>query len=344
VFARVVALVTLLALAWSVTWRPSRTRRRATAAGLRRRRRASRAFHNQCQHTAAWSWSRGALGLLTIRCGYHDWGLLRLRRARSGRPAAASRVPRDRSAQLGLLRRPSPWEAWLFVACPDPRSGAGRGARAASPAIAACGRPLAPGRHPSPTSVPHATGKLLVENHVDVYHLVYPLHAESLGHLDTRASSTGRRSPLVSYDRSADGGPGARAGTTPIAHLDERGAERGSAAHLLFRHTLFAQRRAVHELRAVRGARHLHRADPRAGVAGRGRRAARRRPLLRGRGRGACEDPAAMAPRGSRRAARDGSTRPPSPRSSAPARRHGRPTARTDVRPPAPVRRSKETT
>jgi phenylpropionate dioxygenase-like ring-hydroxylating dioxygenase large terminal subunit len=82
--------------------------------------------------------------------------------------------------------------------------------------------------------------KLLVENHIDVYHLWY-LHAESLGHLDHRRfehRAVGRH--WVSFEPLRRPGGGAlEPGTTPIAHLDDR--DRGGlGAHLLFPNTLFA--------------------------------------------------------------------------------------------------------
>jgi Rieske 2Fe-2S family protein len=198
-----------------------------------------RAFHNQCRHRGMVLVEGCGSGCRTIRCGYHDWrygldGSLRVV------PQRADQFPGLDPGTLGLLPAAvGVWEGMVF-ACPDP---------AVAPLADVLGTfpdeigSVRPGLLPLVASadLPAACNwKLLVENHIDVYHLWY-LHAESLGHLDHRRfehRAVGRH--WVSYEPLRRPGAGSlEPGTTPIAHLDQRDAD-GLGAHLLFPNILFA--------------------------------------------------------------------------------------------------------
>jgi Rieske 2Fe-2S family protein len=198
-----------------------------------------RAFHNQCRHRGMVMVEGCGSGCLTIRCGYHDWrygldGALRVV------PQRAEQFPAIDPGQLGLLPAAvAVWEGMVF-ACPDPDVAPLADVLAGFPEAIGSVRP---GLLPLVASADvHAAcnWKLLVENHVDVYHLWY-LHAESLGHLDHRRfehRAVGRH--WVSFEPLRRPGAGAlEPGTTAIAHLDERDRQ-GLGAHLLFPNILFA--------------------------------------------------------------------------------------------------------
>jgi Rieske 2Fe-2S family protein len=200
-----------------------------------------RAFHNLCRH-------RGMVmldGCGTLRdeieCSYHGWrydldGALRVV------PQRRAQFPDLDTAACGL--RPAAvevWEGMVFVN-PDP---------AAAPlADALGGLPEHIGSHRpgrltlvGTADVPAACNwKLLVENHVDVYHLWY-LHRDSLGDFDHNqfehyqlGANWASYEPLRNLDVNA-----ARltSGTTTIRALAERDRV-GLGAHLAFPNTLMA--------------------------------------------------------------------------------------------------------
>ena len=198
-----------------------------------------RAFHNQCRHRGMVMVDGCGSGCLSIRCGYHDWrygldGSLRVV------PQRAEQFPGLDPAALGLLPAAvAVWEGMVF-ACPDPDVAPLPEVLGPFPEAIGSVRPGLLTLVAS-ADVPAACNwKLLVENHIDVYHLWY-LHAESLGHLDHRRfehRSVGRH--WVSYEPLRRPGAGAlEPGTTPIAHLDARDRE-GLGAHLVFPNVLFA--------------------------------------------------------------------------------------------------------
>ena len=198
-----------------------------------------RAFHNQCRHRGMVMVEGCGSGCRTIRCGYHDWrygldGTLQVV------PQRAEQFPGIDPGQLGLLPAAvAVWEGMVF-ACPDPAVAPLDDVLGAFPEAIGSVRP---GLLPLVASadVPAACNwKLLVENHIDVYHLWY-LHAGSLGHLDHRRFEHRAVGPhWVSYEPLRRPGTGAlEPGTTPIAHLAARDRE-GLGAHLLFPNILFA--------------------------------------------------------------------------------------------------------
>jgi choline monooxygenase len=200
-----------------------------------------RAFRNLCRHRGMVMVDGCGRGLAEIRCFYHDW-----RYATDG----ALRVVPQRKEQFpdlcvdewGLLpANVGEWEGLVFVH-PHP---------AATPLADALGAlPDHIGSH-RPGLLPvvatanlHArcNWKLLVENHIDVYHLWY-LHRSSLDDLDHHRFEHHQLGPhWASYEplRSPDL---ARAnllrGAPVIGHLDERD-RLGVGAHLVFPNVLMA--------------------------------------------------------------------------------------------------------
>ena len=200
-----------------------------------------RAFHNLCRHRGMvlLEGAGNVAGALT--CPYHRW--------RYGLDGTLAAVPQRRRqfpdldvVDRGLLRASvSVWEGMVFVN-PDP---------AAAPLDdTLCGIPENLGSHRPGLLRQVATEriearcnwKLLVENHVDVYHLRY-LHAASLGAFDHRRFEYHQVGPnWASYEplRSADlGSSSLTRGTATIGHLDERD-RLGLGAHLVFPNLLMA--------------------------------------------------------------------------------------------------------
>jgi len=197
-----------------------------------------RAFHNLCRH-------RGMVLLdgcgrdTEIGCFYHGW--------RYGLDGALRVVPQRRqqfpdldAERCGLL--PASVEVWegMVFAHPDPDAPPLAEALGELPQMIGSHRP---GRLQlaAAADLPAACNwKLLVENHIDVYHLWY-LHESSLGDFDHARfehHQVGRN--WVSYEpiRAADR-PGLERGTVPIQHLAERD-RRGIGAHLIFPNVLMA--------------------------------------------------------------------------------------------------------
>jgi Rieske 2Fe-2S family protein len=199
-----------------------------------------RAFHNLCRH-------RGMVLLEgrghtdEIGCFYHGWrydlgGELRVV------PQRRAQFPDLDPSTCGLL--PAAVEAWegLVFVHPDP----------AAPPLAETlgGLPERIGSHRpgqltlvATADVPATCNwKLLVENHIDVYHLWY-LHRESLGDFDHHRFEHELIGPnWVSYEplRAADlEAARLTRGTVTITHLEERD-RLGVGAHLVFPNLLMA--------------------------------------------------------------------------------------------------------
>ena len=200
-----------------------------------------RAFHNLCRHRGMVMLDGPGSLRDDIECSYHGWrydldGALRVV------PQRKTQFPNIDTGACALLRASvDVWEGMVFVN-PDP------GAAPLSDALA--GLPDHIGSHRpgrltlvGTADVPAACNwKLLVENHVDVYHLWY-LHRESLGDFDHNrfehrqlGANWASYEPLRQLDVNA-----ARltSGTLTIRALDERDRT-GLGAHLAFPNTLMA--------------------------------------------------------------------------------------------------------
>ena len=200
-----------------------------------------RAFHNMCRHRGMVLLEGAGTVDRGITCFYHEWrydldGALRVV------PQRKEQFPDIDLDACGLLPAGvGVWEGIVFVH-PDPH---------AAPLDVALGElprhigSFHPGRLPvvATADLPaHCNWKLLVENHIDVYHLWY-LHGRSLGDLDHNrfehimigphwASYEPLRSPDLATARLARG-------TRPIDHIDERD-RLGVGAHLIFPNVLLA--------------------------------------------------------------------------------------------------------
>jgi Rieske 2Fe-2S family protein len=200
-----------------------------------------RGFQNLCRHRGMVMVDGCGHAPNGLRCFYHDW-----RYALDG----SLRVVPQRKEQFadldldawGLLPvAVDVWEGMVF-AHPDPT---------APPLSEWLGRLPAhigshrPGQLPlvAQVDIPaKCNWKLLVENHIDVYHLWY-LHRESLGDLDHHRFEHHQLGPhWASFEPLRDQDlASARLvkGTVPIAHLDERDRH-GVGAHLIFPSILLA--------------------------------------------------------------------------------------------------------
>jgi choline monooxygenase len=199
-----------------------------------------RAFHNVCRHRGMVMVDGCGSDCRTIRCGYHDWrygldgSLLTV-------PQRAEQFPEIEAGALALRRAAiDVWEGMVFVS-PDVAVGPLAGALEGIPAALGSHRPGCLPVVASADVVARCNWKLLVENHIDVYHLWY-LHRESLGDFDHprfEYELVGRN--WVSYEplRSGDNLRRLDAGGVPIRHLDERDRD-GIGAHLAFPSILFA--------------------------------------------------------------------------------------------------------
>jgi Rieske 2Fe-2S family protein len=200
-----------------------------------------RAFHNVCRHRGMTLLEGcGATGG-AISCFYHEW--------RYGLDGALEVVPQrkeqfpdlDLGAHGLLGASVGVWEGMVF-ANPDPLA-------VALPAMLG-DLPTAIGSH-RPGLLPvvarsdltaRCNWKLLVENHIDVYHLWY-LHRRSLADLDhTKFEHTQLGRHWVSYEplRSPDLATSRLVrGTRVIDHINERDRF-GVGAHLIFPNILLA--------------------------------------------------------------------------------------------------------
>jgi choline monooxygenase len=199
-----------------------------------------RAFQNLCRHRGMVMVDGCGHSPDGIRCFYHDWryaldGSLRVV------PQRKEQFPDLQLNEWGLLRAAvGVWEGMVF-AHPDPTA-------SLEDALDALPKHIGshqPGQLPLVASadlVAHCNWKLLIENHIDVYHLWY-LHQKSLGELDHHrfehhqlgrnwTSYEPMRSPDLTHSRLARG-------TKAIGHLDDRDIH-GVGAHLIFPNILLA--------------------------------------------------------------------------------------------------------
>jgi len=200
-----------------------------------------RAFHNLCRHRGMVMLDGCGNTVSEIECPYHGWrydlgGELRVV------PQRRTEFPDLDITACGLLPASvDVWEGMVFVN-PSPTAEPLHDALAGLPDHIGSHRP----GHLTlvgSADVPAACNwKLLVENHVDVYHLWY-LHRDSLGDFDHNqfehhqlATNWASYEPLRRLDVDA-----ARltSGTVPIRDLDERDRV-GLGAHLAFPNTLMA--------------------------------------------------------------------------------------------------------
>ncbi|MEY2570694.1 MAG: hypothetical protein QOE63_1044 [Acidimicrobiaceae bacterium] len=200
-----------------------------------------RAFHNICRHRGMTLLEGNGTADRGISCFYHEWrydldGSLRVV------PQRKEQFPDLDLDACGLHRASvGVWEGIVFVH-PDPT---------AAPLEAALGEfpqhigSFHPGRLPVVATADltaRCNWKLLVENHIDVYHLWY-LHSRSLGDLDHNQFEHTMIGPhWASYEplRSADlASSRIVRGTRPIDHIDERD-RLGVGAHLIFPNLLLA--------------------------------------------------------------------------------------------------------
>jgi phenylpropionate dioxygenase-like ring-hydroxylating dioxygenase large terminal subunit len=199
-----------------------------------------RAFQNLCRHRGMVMMDGCGHSPDGLRCFYHDWryaldGSLRVV------PQRKDQFPDLAIGDWGLLPASvGVWEGMVF-AHPDPTA-------VLDDALDALPQHIGshqPGRLPLVACadlVAHCNWKLLIENHIDVYHLWY-LHRTSLGELDHHQfehEQVGRN--WVSYEpmRDPDLTTSRLArGAKVIGHLDERDVH-GVGAHLVFPNILFA--------------------------------------------------------------------------------------------------------
>jgi Rieske 2Fe-2S family protein len=202
---------------------------------------ALRAFHNVCRHRGMLMLDGSGNALEDITCSYHGW-----RYDLDGRlsvvPQRRTQFPDLDAAACGLWQASvDEWEGMVFV---NPTS-------TARPLPEALGRlpdhigSYRPGQLTlvGAVDVPAACNwKLLVENHVDVYHLWY-LHRDSLGDFDHNrfehhqlGANWASYEPLRRPDADA---AQLTSGTVAIRALDERDRN-GLGAHLAFPNTLMA--------------------------------------------------------------------------------------------------------
>jgi Rieske 2Fe-2S family protein len=202
---------------------------------------ALRAFHNVCRHRGMTLLDGCGRADTGITCFYHDWrydlmGALRVVPQRKQQFADID------AGHLGLLPGAvGVWEGMVF-AHPDPAAPSLSESLGELPTAIGSHRP---GQLPVVASADlpaRCNWKLLVENHIDVYHLWY-LHRDSLGDLEHSRfehRQVGRH--WVSYEplRSPDLASARLVrGTRVIEHLDQRD-RLGVGAHLIFPNILLA--------------------------------------------------------------------------------------------------------
>lgn len=203
--------------------------------------RTLRAFRNLCRHRGMVMVDGCGRGLDEVRCFYHDW-----RYATDG----ALRVVPQRKEQFpdlcldewGLLPAGvGEWEGMVFVH-PSPAAAPLADALAGLPDHIGSHRPGLLPVVASADLTARCNWKLLVENHVDVYHLWY-LHRTSLGDLDHVRFEHHQLGPnWASYEplRSGDLAEARLVRGAPvIGHLEERD-RLGVGAHLVFPNVLLA--------------------------------------------------------------------------------------------------------
>jgi Rieske 2Fe-2S family protein len=200
-----------------------------------------RAFHNICRHRGMKLLSGAGRLDRSVTCFYHQWRYT-LDGSLTVVPQRKEQFPSLVLGDWGLRRAAAEvWEGMVFVH-PD---------RAPTPlrdALAGVPEHLGTHRPGLLTEVAHSridarcNWKLLVENHVDVYHLWY-LHDTTLGAFDhTRFAYHQEGGNWTSYEPLRGGdlaGTALRRGTTAIAHLDDRD-RMGLGAHLVFPNLLMA--------------------------------------------------------------------------------------------------------
>jgi Rieske 2Fe-2S family protein len=200
-----------------------------------------RAFHNICRHRGMTLLDGAGTLERSISCFYHEW-----RYSLAGElkvvPQRKEQFPDLDLAACGL--RPAGlgvWEGMVFVH-PDPCAPSLEDALGEFPKHIGSFRPgMLPVVARADISA-RCNWKLLVENHIDVYHLWY-LHGQSLGDLDHNkfehtmvgphwASYEPLRSPDLASARLVRG-------TRPIDHIGDRD-RLGVGAHLIFPNVLLA--------------------------------------------------------------------------------------------------------
>ena len=197
-----------------------------------------RAFHNVCRHRGM-KLLDGRGRVSSINCFYHEWRYS-LAGALDVVPQRKEQFPDIDACTLGLLPASvDEWEGMVF-AHPHPD--------VAPLAMRAFGEAIGshrPGLLPLVASADlpaRCNWKLLVENHIDVYHLWY-LHSRSLSDLDHNRFEHHQIGPnWVSYEplRTPDLATARLVrGARVIEHLDERD-RLGVGAHLLFPNILMA--------------------------------------------------------------------------------------------------------
>ncbi len=198
-----------------------------------------RAFQNLCRHRGMVMVEGRGCGLDEVRCFYHDWRY-DLEGALTVVPQRKEQFPDLCAEQFGLLPASvAVWEGMVFAHA-DPH---------ARPLVDELGDlPAGIGSH-RPGTLPLAATidlrarcnwKLLIENHIDVYHLWY-LHRGSLGDFDHRKFEHQQRGRnWTSYEPLRAGAERELPpGTKAITHLDERDRT-GIGAHLIFPNILLA--------------------------------------------------------------------------------------------------------
>lgn len=199
----------------------------------------ARAFRNVCRHRGMVMVEGRGSGLDDVRCFYHDWRY-DLRGALSVVPQRREQFPDLCPDALGLL--PASVDTWsgLVFAHPDPGAPSLPSELGALAAGVGSHRPETLPTIARTDLAARCNWKLLVENHIDVYHLWY-LHRDSLGDYDhPRFEHRQHGRHWTSFEPLRPGARrGAPAGTRPIAHISDRDAD-GIGAHLLFPSTLLA--------------------------------------------------------------------------------------------------------
>jgi phenylpropionate dioxygenase-like ring-hydroxylating dioxygenase large terminal subunit len=199
-----------------------------------------RAFQNLCRHRGMVMVDGCGSAPDGIRCFYHDWryaldGSLRVV------PQRKDQFPDLELNDWGLIPAAvAVWEGMVFAHV-DPTASL-EDALDALPGYIGSHQP---GRLPLVASadlVAHCNWKLLIENHIDVYHLWY-LHRTSLGELEHHKfehHQLGKNWASYEPMRSADLTASRLArGTKTIEHLDDRDIH-GVGAHLIFPNILLA--------------------------------------------------------------------------------------------------------
>jgi Rieske 2Fe-2S family protein len=200
-----------------------------------------RAFHNLCRHRGMMLLQGTGRVQQRIRCFYHQWRY-DLDGALAVVPQRAEQFPDLVTAEWGLLPASlEVWEGMVFVH-PDPAAEPLAGTLDGLPGHIGSFRPGLLAQVALVRLEARCNWKLLVENHIDVYHLWY-LHASTLGDFDHARfehRQVGRN--WVSYEpirRDGLEGGALTSGTATIAHLSGRD-RMGIGAHQVFPNLLMA--------------------------------------------------------------------------------------------------------